>query len=299
MDFEPKAGSGFGIGVAALVGLALADVLFIVLLSLSGVSPLGVLWLVLILLSLPLIALIGYRLYGLRGGKYFLSQNALTVTWGDVHEVIPMGEIEAVTSANVCEETLLPGGLWWPGCYVGRAKSETFGPLVFFATAPQEEQLIVRLSAGAYVISPADCEGFLAHFNTVREEGITEPVAYITRRWPIHDWEVWQSRWAWALMLTPLVLALALFAYVTVQASFGPAELPLRFDAMRLPTDFGPSSRLVLLPIIAGLVWLLDTVFGLAVHVQMNDRLAAYAVWGGGVLVQLALWFAAISLVVS
>lgn len=287
------------VGVIAVLVLLSADVAFVALLLGLPLSVISVLWVALALVSLPLLGLVGYRTWALLRSDYFLSQNALTITWGDIIEVVPMADIERLVPASEVEDDLLPDGLWWPGNFVGRTDVARFGPVAFFAGAPQAEALVVQVAGGAYVISPGDIDAFIAHYETAQTEGITEPVEYVTLRGPLHSVAIMQNRLGLLLVLLPLAFALLLFGFIGLQVGALPAEVPLRFNADRLPdpNSLAPAGRLVILPLIGGIVWLVNGLFGVALHANENERSLAYLLWVGGLAVQMLLWGAAVALI--
>jgi hypothetical protein len=60
-----------------------------------------------------------------------------------------------------------------------------------------------------------------------------------------------------------------------------------------------PPSRLLFLPLIAGLCWLADVVLGSVLYRLERDRTLAYGVWGLGILVGVLIWGATLYLMAA
>jgi hypothetical protein len=283
---------GLTIGLTVIIVMAAANVLFLLILARTPVNWLTPLWVTLILLSL----FVAYRTLSLLNTKYIITQNAMVIVWGWVREIIPMGEINTITHGKLVSARPAPRGLWWPGCLVGRGRSETLGELAYFATAPQEEQLFVATSACTYVISPSDLNQFLAEFEGERQKGITEPVGFATHRPAFYDWDLWRDRWAAILIGVGLALPFLLMIVIALRIPSLPSTIPLHFNIAGQPDRIGSSAGLFNLVFIGGLVWLVNSLAGVILHIRRTERPAAYLLWLGSSLVQVFLWVAAIGL---
>src|SRR3990172_3970745 len=295
MSTPPRA-LGLVVGLTAMIVLAAADVLFGVILDRTPITPLTPLWVGLILFSLPALAFLGYRTFSLVNAKYIVTQNALVIVWGPLREIVPMGEITNVIRGKDIPASLVPQGLWWPGCLVGRGHVNPFGAIRYFATAPQAEQLVVATASGAFVLSPSSITAFLEDFENERRQGITEPVEPATHRPSVYDWELWRDRWAGGLVLGGLALPFLLLIVIAVRYPNLPAIIPLHFDTQGQIDRTGPPGGLFILPVTGGLVWLGYSLLGAILHVRRVERPAAYLLWVGSGLVQVFLWVAAIGL---
>src|SRR5262245_51067775 len=115
MVFHPPRTTGLLIGLGLVVVLLGLDVGFVLVLRGNPLSVAGFLSLLLLLASLPVIAVAGYRSYGLLRSRYVVSRNAIVVEWGSRRIVLPMGMLdEARAGADVPGE-VRPRGLTWPG----------------------------------------------------------------------------------------------------------------------------------------------------------------------------------------
>jgi hypothetical protein len=294
---HPPRSLGLAIGAILIVVLAAADALFGLILAGTPVNFITPLWVLLIVVSLPLLGFVGYRTFSLFNASYRFTQNALVIVWGPVKQIIPMADISGLILGSDLANDLAPSGLWWPGCLVGRGHTKSVGDLTYYATAPQVGQLIVVTGQGGYVISPENIEDFVRLFEEEGRKGITEEVPYLQNRPEIYNWSVWRDRWAAVLVAAGLVLPFLLLVAIAIQFPSLPAEIPLHFDGLGQVDRSGPPSGLLILPAIGALAWLVNGLLGMALYaMRQNERPAAYLLWTSSILVQVLLWAAAVGL---
>ena len=292
MHHHPRA-LGLTIGISAITLLAAANLLFLVILFRTPVNFLTSIWVVLIIVSLPVLTVITYRTFCLINAKYLFTQNALVIVWGPVRQIIPMDEIAGLIVGNDLETDLAARGLWWPGCLVGRGHSEKVGDLTYYATTPQSGQIILITSAGSYVISPTDLQGFVQSFEGEGRKGIEAEIEYEVNRPEFYDWEIWRDRLALVLIGIGLILPFILLVAVSIRVPFLANEIPLHFDTTGQVDRVGSPVGLFILPAIGGLVWIINAVIGGAFYIRRAERPAAYLLWLGSTLVQVFLWVGA------
>lgn len=280
-----------------MVVLAAADALFFVIVQRTPVNFLTALWVGLIVVSLPIVGFIAYRTVSLFNAQYLFTQNALVIVWGPVREIIPMRDITGLLLGSELPSDLAPRGLWWPGCLVGRGRTKSVGDLMYFATRPQEGQIIVVTTSGGYVISPSSLSDFVEAFESEGRKGITAPIERTTHRPEYYEWEIWGDRWALGLIIAGLALPFVLLIVIAVRFPSLPDAIPLHYDASGRPDRIGPPTGLFILPAIGGLAWLVNSLIGGVLYVRRIERPAAYLLWAGSGLVQLYLWVAAFGLI--
>lgn len=294
--FTPRRTLGMVIGFTALAILLAADALFLLIIQRTPVNVITPLWVGFIALSLPLIGFIAYRTISLFNAKYLFTQNALVIVWGAVREIIPMTDINGLLVGSELPADLAPRGLWWPGCLVGRGRTKNVGDLMYFATEPQAGQLIIVTGGGGYVISPISIPDFVEQFESAGRQGVTDVVERATRRPDYYDWQVWRDRWALGLVIGGLLLVFVLLVFIALRYPALPDLVPLHYDTAGHPDRLGSPSGLFILPIIGGLVWLVNSLVGGLFYIQRSERAAAYLLWVGSGIVQLFLWVAAFGL---
>jgi hypothetical protein len=157
--FEPDKTRGLQIGLGLLVGLAaLAGLAVFVLTS----QPLSLLPALVLVAVLPLLAWVGWLVYGLFNARYQLSDDSLTVQWGGRRENIPLPDIEDRHLGAEFEGELRPGGLSWPGLVSSRIDHPTLGKVQFLATTADKAGLVLLgYSDGWLALSPREPAAFL------------------------------------------------------------------------------------------------------------------------------------------
>jgi hypothetical protein len=101
------------------------------------------------------------------------------------------------------------------------------------------------------------------------------------------------DRLVFVLLAMGLLLNLALFAYVGWRYRALPESLPLHFDILGQPDRLGVRSEIFKLPAIGLLLLVLNSLFGLAI--QRWEKLGAYLLLGGTIVVQVLFWLAALN----
>jgi len=277
MVFKPRRSTGILVGIAIIISLLALDALLLSYLRWGQISLVFFIFALLVIFSLPLLALLGCFVYGLLNLRYQLHRNALTIVWGAIQHVIPMGSIWEVVRGEDLGEEVRAKGVSWPGYLVGRGQIEGIGRTIFYATEPAAGQLLVVTPTVAYSISPADPDGFLHAFEIRQNMGPIQLLSYEHHQPEILSWPVWRDRLAHLLLAFGLGTNLVLFAYLCWRyAAWGQAE------AFRLPA--------------IGLVALMvNSSLGILIH--RRQRVGAYLLWGGAIAVQLLSWLVAFNII--
>jgi hypothetical protein len=299
MVFHPPRTSGLAIGLSAVMLLLGLDAGFAYVLTHNPLSLAGVLGLALLLASLPVVAVVGYRTYGLWRSRYVLSRNAIVVEWGSRRIVLPMAMLDEVRAAADLPAELRPRGLTWPGNVFGTGPVEGLGEVEFLAAAEKPGLVLLRHAEAWLAISPADPPAFLAALEAARSAGPQEEVEPESAIPAVQRLDVLRDRLALALIALGTAGAVLLLGYLAVISPQLPAQIALHFDAQGLPDRFGPPSGLLILPAIAGLTWLANTLGGLWLHRSPSQRPTAYVLLAATLFVQALVWVATISLLTA
>ena len=294
MEWKTKAIRGLSIGIGLMVAIVLVDV---GLIHLAATRPLSIGTFIIglaVLVSPGLLGLIGYWLYGLARSGYSLDRNALIIHWGPTEQTIPTGQIERVLMGDEVEGHIQFYGGMWPGHCVGYGEVPSAGPALFYATVPPRRQIYVVTPGLTYGISPADRDGFLEALHKRLQMGPTQVVEQSSRRPGFLNWPIWQNRAGMTLLAVGLLAVLALIGLLCFQFPALPRMVPLHFDAAGNPDRLGLRGQIFILPLIGLLVLLLNGALGWLVY--RRERVAAYLLWGGAVLVQVLVWTAAIGI---
>ncbi len=235
--------------------------------------------------SLPLLAALGYWLWGILTLRYSLDRNALVVYWAGSQHIVPLPGVIAAATAREAGVAPRVEGLRWLGYQIGQADFPDIGRTRVFASRPLAEQVIVKTTTDAYALSPGDPDAFISELGARLRLGPTDYVVAETRPNPWLGLGLWRDRLAYTLVGVAAVSAIILFAWVSLRYGglpealfFGVSGLPLpRVSALFLPT--------------IGLLALLGNV-AFAVWVYRRQPAAAYLVLGGALAVQIVVWIA-------
>ncbi len=282
------------IGIGLIVTIILVDV---GLIWLAAERPLTIGTFIIglaVLLSLGLLGLIGYWLYGLARSGYFLDRNALVIRWGPTEQIIPTGQIEGVLMGHEIEGRIHFYGGIWPGHCVGYGEVQGVGPTLFYATAPPRYQIYITTPGLTYGISPADCDDFLESLHKRLQMGPTQIVEQSSKRPGFLNWAIWQDRLGLGLLAIGCLAFLALIGLLCFQFPGLPQLVPLHFDELGNPDRMGAQSQIFTIPLIGLLALLLNGVLGGLMY--RYERMASYLVWGGAVLVQVLVWVATVGI---
>ncbi len=294
MNWYPAKRAGFLWGLGLLVALSLADG-FLVRGALGAPVNLLLFWRGLaVLATLPLLALVGYVCYGLANLTYRVERNGIVIRWAASHDVVPMGDIREIVPFPAGDGRLA-AGIGWPGYRIGQAQVKGVGPVRLYATCEPERALLIRTREQAYLISPANVEGFLADYRARRLLG---PLARwkAGRRLPaLLDLSIWRDRLAAGLVGPGLLLNVGLYGYLAARYPSLPPRLILSFDPRGLGDRIGARSELFLLPAIGLGILLLNGILAACVH--KRERVLALLLLCSIPLVQTLVWIAASRLV--
>lgn len=277
-----------GLGLAGFGALRLAS---------AQISPMLVAWIALPLLGAPLALWAAYQVYGVLTAEYGLDRERLRVRWGLAYEQIPITQISKIERAAGEPEIRPPGGLRLPGTQLGPGRVDD-RPAEYFATG-SGGPLLVHHDDGVLVISPHDPDAFLEAFVNLSRMGSLERVERRSARPNLLPAQIWADRAARAILLAGLLLPLSLLFFLAVQAPSLPASVPFGFEPSGEPGPVAPTGRLLLLPIVGGLVWVGDFVLGVWFYRRREDRELAYALWGLAAVVAALLWAAGVLLVAA
>lgn len=294
IKWETSIGQGLGVGIGLTVAVILVDVSLI---WLAVTRPLAIGTFIIglaVLLSLGLLGLVGYWLYGLVQSGYSLDRNALIIHWGATEQVIPAGQIERVLTGEEVEGYIRFYGGIWPGHCVGYGEVSGAGPTLFYGTVPPRQQIYVVTPGLTYGVSPANREGFLESLHKRLQMGPTQIVEQSSKRPRVLDWVIWQDRLGLALLATSALAVVALTGFLCFRFPRLPMMVPMHFDVAGNPDRWVPRARSFILPLIGLLTLLLNGALGGLAY--RRERVASHMLWGGAVLIQLLVWTAAIGI---
>jgi len=257
-------------------------------------DPSGVNFLLDMLIALVLfvpLPVLGYRLYALVNAVYILRREGLMIRWGLRREDIPLGSIEWMRPADEVGFRLPLPWLRWPGAVLGRRTVSELG-LVEFIGSDIKHLILVATPGKVFALSPENSKAFMATFRQVNELGSlvlldaqsVYPKVFIGR--------VWEDQLSRVLIIGSFFVGVILLAAAAI------AVPGLDVIEWVEPGTTAPGERLLLLPILNGLIWLINLGAGTFLYRRGGDqRIAAYLLWGTSALTGVLLLVGSILLI--
>ncbi len=302
MNWTPDRRKGVLLGIGWIFLLVIIDGLLLWRIIGGRINGWTFIAALLVLASLPAMALLGYWLYGLSRLRYEFDRNRLVIYTAAGEQVVPMSSVIRVIGGRQSEsgetspgETGLAVSMKspvWPGYWIGSGVVQGVGMTLFYAVTPPAEQAIVVTRSMAYGISVQDMETFVDVFRAALRIGPSVEVAQSSQRAPYLAWSIWGDRLLQSLVLGSVLINVLLFGILTFRYPGLPERLPLHFDAQGVVDRIAGRQEVFDLPVISLIVLGVNGLLGALLYRQ--QRVAAYLAWGGGLVVQvfffLALW---------
>jgi hypothetical protein len=285
MTFKPLSCPDRWYGLLAMLGLILVDAACVGIIlqrPVDGLSFTLVLWL---LASLLILLYVGYRTLGAFTLEYWVDRDAVTLVWGPTRQIVPVGQIQQVLTADVEHRMPRPQPWHWPCPNRRRATCDGLGVVNAYATRSLDQQVILVTGAESYSLSPGDPGGFLHALQERYALGVARPLQAELRRPPLWTWPLWRDRTALVLIGAGLVGVLLMFGALCFRFPALSSDLPLHFDASGIADRIVPKSGLFVLPIIGLVAWVFNLVIGIWLYRRVQQG-AAYLLWGGAVAVE-------------
>jgi hypothetical protein len=297
MDTRPPRALGSTIGILLVLFLVFIIGMSVFQMSTGELSIWLVLWVMLPLISLPLLLLILYRLYGLFTAQYSIDRNGLRVRWGLAYDDIPIQKLSRVEPAEaVGIKRVPPLGFWWPGLVLGKRRVEGLGEVEYFATRGPAGLLMVQSGDRFLAISPSDVDAFLKAVTDSLRMGALQSHEEISTRPNFALARLVSDRAALLLVVIGSLLPIAMFVYLLFTVGNIPGQVAFGFDTTGAIDTYAPPGRLLLLPMIGGASWFGNLFFGLWMYRTNANRPLAYTLWAGAILVGGLLWGAVLQL---
>ncbi len=167
--------------------------------------------------SLPVLAVVAYHTLNCASLRYRLDRNGITIYGIGAQRTIPIGDVRQILPGDQIKGVITHRrGLRWPGCERGLGRIPGVGVVHFFATQPWPNQLLVLTSGAAFAISPRSPQQFMKAFAARRELGPNRQLEAEVRRARWLTWPLWTDRTAWTLIGTALIINLGLFALLSI-----------------------------------------------------------------------------------
>ena len=246
------------------------------------------------LISLVLFAplpIIVYRLYALINGAYGLRRDGLLIRWGLRREDIPLNNIEWIRPASELGFRLPMPWLRFPGAILGVRTVPELGQVEFIAS-DTKHMLLVATPEKVYAISPQESGQFLSFFSRINELGSLAPLEAQSVYPTVLIGNVWEDPLARLLIITSFAIGLILLV-VTAIAVPGLETITWTGGGEAVPAE-----RLLLLPVLDGMIWLFNLFAGIFLYRRGGDLvIGSFILWGTAGLVGIFLLIGSLSLI--
>jgi hypothetical protein len=267
MEFRPPRAIG------SLVGGGLAAWCFLVALALVARAltqdiALGIISLYVVASVFSFIGLLFmYWTYSLGTLRYGLDRNALTITWGDIRQMVPMSQIERLVPGRELPNPHI-AGVSWLGHHIGRAQVEGgIGDTLFYSTHRSQADLLYVVTASqSYAVSVDDEVAFAEAVQAQQRLGSLVAVPQAPDRLYLAAQPFWEDRTAQMLAIGAFAAFFAMFAYVYQQYPGLPQSIALTFPQLDGVTRVGSKDELLKLPMTGVGLLLLNLALGFVAH---------------------------------
>lgn len=263
----------------------------------AQVGPTFVTYLLVALLAFAPIPVFAYRAYALFKADYYIDRDSLAVLWGLRVEDIPLTDIEWMRPAGDLSHPLALPRFRYPGAVLGTRRHADLG-LVEFIASDTHNIILIATSKRVIAISPKDAGALVRTFARATELGSLTPAEPVSVFPSFIVTQVWENPSARFLWMTGFLLNLGLIVWVGILIpSLG--QIPFGFDALGAPNNPTSSGRLILLPLLSGLLFIAGIITGLYFYRWERTRPLSIIVWISSALSALLFLMAVLFLVTT
>jgi hypothetical protein len=299
---DPKVGhfppaKQFGLILHGLIILVLASasIWAFVQLTNTQMGPMFVTYLLIGIVAFAPIPFLGYRTYALFKADYYIDRDSLAILWGLRIEDIPLTDIEWVRPASDLTQPLSLPPLRLPGAVLGTRRHPDLGAVEFIASSTRN-LILIATSKHVFAISPKDAASLVRTFARATELGSLTPTEAKSVYPSFVVTQAWESPLARFLWMSGLLLNLGLVAWVGFLIP-SLSQVPFGFNALGAPSEAAPSVRLILLPLISALMFIMGLLAGLYFYRWDKERPLAFIIWFSSTLCALLFLMAVLFLV--
>jgi hypothetical protein len=294
--FPPAKQLGLTVHGAIILLLASASIWGFANLTNAQVGPAFVSYLLVGLIAFAPIPFLGYRAYALLKADYYIDRDSLAILWGLRIEDIPLTDIEWVRPASDLTHPLSLPPLRMPGAVLGRRRHPDLGAVEFIASGVKN-LILIATPRHVFAISPRDAASLVRTFARATELGSLTPTGAKSVYPSFVITEAWETPLARFLWISGLLLNLGLVAWVGILIP-SLSQIPLGLDPSGIPSETVPSVRLILLPLISALMFVIGLLAGLYFYRWEKERPLAFIIWISSALCAL-LFLMAVLFIVS
>jgi hypothetical protein len=289
----------FGLVVHGIIILVLAGISAwgFINIARTQLGPMFVNFLLTGILGFAPIPFLAYRAYALLRADYYIDRDSLAMLWGLRVEDIPLTDVEWVRPATDLSHPLSLPRFRLPGAILGTRRHADLG-LVEFIASDSRNMILIATAKRVFAISPKDANSLIRTFARATEMGSllpAEPKSVYPSFILTQAWESPLVRFMW---VGGLILNIGLVIWVALLIpSLG--QISLGFSPFGAPLEPAPSIRLILLPLLSGLLFIAGWGMGLYFYRWDMQRMLANIIWISGTLSALLFLIAVLFIVTS
>ncbi len=295
--FPPTKRLGIVLHALTIIVLGGVSAFGIFSLTRAQVGPTFVAFILMALLAFAPIPILGYRAYALLRADYYIDRDSLAVLWGLRVEDIPLTDIEWVRPASDLTRALTLPTFRLPGAVLGTRRHADLG-LVEFIASDTRNLILIATPKRVFAISPRDASGLVRTFARATELGSltrAEPKSVYPSFVVTQAWESPTARFLW---MSGFFLNLGLVIWVGILIP-SLSRVAIGFNAFGAPNATTSSVRLILLPLISALMFVIGLIAGLYFYRWEKQRPLAFMVWGSSTLCAILFLMAVLFLVTT
>ena len=271
------------VGFIALVG----GLVLLVLGSGDALRQPNLLQLTLALVLFVVVALFSYQTFLVLTTRFQLTRSALELQWGFRREVLPLEQVEWAHPVLDFDSPMPLPGFVLPFQYYGIRRIRGLGTVEFAAT-DRRNMVLIRADNRHFVISPEDAYAFASEFEKLSALGPQEVVAPLSQTGRNLIGEILQDSMARKLFTAGIVGLLTLTAVSIALSATRPTITWITLELV-------PSNRLLLLLLVGGLDWLLNTFLGGYFYLRgLLEKRWIFLIWSWSAFMSLTLSAAAV-----
>ena len=271
------------VGFIALVG----GLVLLVLGSGDASRQPNLLQLALALVLFVVEALFSYQVFLVLTTRFQLTRSALELQWGFRREVLPLEQVEWAHPVLDFDSPMPLPGFVLPFQYYGIRRIRGLGTVEFAAT-DRRNMVLIRAGDRHFVISPEDAYAFASEFEKLSALGPQEVVAPLSQTGRNLIGEILQDGMARKLFTAGIVGLLTLTAVSIALSATRPTITWITLELV-------PSNRLLLLLLVGGLDWLLNTFLGGYFYLRgLLEKRWIFLIWSWSAFMSLTLSAAAV-----
>lgn len=269
----------FGLVIHGIIILVLAGIAVWGFINLTRVQmgPMFVNYLLTGILAFAPIPFLAYRAYALLRADYYIDRDSLAMLWGLRVEDIPLTDVEWVRPASDLSNPLSLPRFRLPGAILGTRRHSDLG-LVEFIASDSRNMILVATAKRVFAISPKDANSLIRTFARATEMGSLLPAEPKSVYPSFVITQAWESPLVRFMWVSGLILNIGLVIWVGLLIpSLG--QISLGFNPFGAPVEPVPSIRLILLPLLSGLLFIAGWGAGLYFYRWDMQRMLANIIW--------------------